>query len=181
MAQGSRLYHGRIQLSDSDQQRYETLEFSTPQHPSETAERLVLRLLAYALLYEPGLAFRKGGLSEGNAPDLAVRDETDRILHWIDVGTPALERLTKAARHMPRVSVVTHDGLLLRWKRQHGNQLPDFQGSILSLETVLVTALAESLPRRFDWQATISGGMLYLDSADLSLSSALNYVRSFDL
>ncbi|HDK38627.1 MAG TPA: hypothetical protein ENG92_06390 [Thiolapillus brandeum] len=174
MARGSQLYHGRIQLSDTDQQRYEMLQFSTSQHPSEKPERLVLRLLAYALLYEPGLDFRKGGLSHGDAPDLAIQDDADRILHWIDVGTPAVERLQKAARHTPKVSVVTHDGMLLRWKRQHGNRLPDFQGSILSLDDELVMTLAQSLPRRFDWQMTVSGGMLYLDSTELSLSSELN-------
>ncbi|WP_456379261.1 YaeQ family protein [Thiolapillus sp.] len=175
MAQGSQLYHGHIQLSDTDRQCYETLEFSTPQHPSEKPERLVLRLLAYALLYEPGLEFRKGGVSQGDAPDLAVRDDVNRILHWIDLGTPALERLRKAARHTPKVSVVTHDGLLARWKRQHGNQLPDFQGNILSLDEELVMTLSRSLPRRFDWQATISGGILYLDNAEESLISPLNH------
>lgn len=173
MAQGSQLYHAHIQLSDSDGQRYETLDFATPQHPSEKPERLVLRLLAYVLLYEPGLAFRKGGLSQGDAPDLAVRDDTDRILHWIDVGIPALERLQKAARHTSRVSVVTHDGLLRRWKRQHGDRLPAFQGRILSLNRELVEALAQSLTRRFAWQCTISGGVLYLDADNLSLSSPL--------
>ncbi|WP_456414907.1 YaeQ family protein [Thiolapillus sp.] len=173
MAQGSQLYHARIQLADTDRQCYETLAFSTPQHPSEKPERLVLRLLAYALLYEPGLEFRKGGLSEGEAPDLAIRDGSNRILHWIDLGTPALGRLRKAARHTPKVSVVTHEGLLLRWKRQHGNQLPDFQGDILSLDEELVVTLSRSLPRRFDWQATISGGVLYLDSTEASRSSPL--------
>ena len=53
MAQGNQLYHGHIQLADTDSQRYESLEFSTPQHPSEKSERLILRLLAYTLLYEP--------------------------------------------------------------------------------------------------------------------------------
>ena len=173
MAQGSQLYHAHIQLSDSDEQRYATLDFATPQHPSEKPERLVLRLLAYVLLHEPGLAFRKGGLSQGDAPDLAVRDDTDRILHWIDVGTPALERLQKATRHTPRVSVVTHDGLLRRWKRQHGDRLPAFQGRILSLDRELVEALAQSLTRRFAWQCTISGGVLYLDTDNLSLSTPL--------
>ncbi|WP_457666369.1 YaeQ family protein [Thiolapillus sp.] len=173
MAQGSQLYHGRIQLSDTDNQRYENLEFSTPQHPSEKAERLILRILAYTLLYEPGMAFRKGGLSEGDAPDVAVRDMDDRILHWIDVGTPALERLQKAARHTPRVSVVTHNGLLLRWKRQHGDRLPEFSGQILSLDGELIEVLARSLPRRFEWQATVSGDVLYLDSKDFSLSSSM--------
>lgn len=173
MAQGSQLYHARILLSDTDRQRYETLEFSTPQHPSEKPERLVLRILAYALLHEPGLEFRKGGLSQGDAPDLAVRDETDRIQHWIDVGMPTLDRLKKAARHTPRVSVFTHAGRLQRWQRQHGNGLPQFQGQILSVSEELVDTLAHSLPRRFEWQLTVSGGVLYLDAGALSLSSPI--------
>ncbi|WP_294030239.1 YaeQ family protein [Thiolapillus sp.] len=156
----SQLYHGHIQLADTDSQRYESLEFSTPQHPSEKSERLILRLLAYTLLYEPGMAFRKGGLSEGNAPDVAVRDIDDRILHWIDVGTPTLDRLQKAARHTPRVSLVTHEHLLQRWKRQHDGQLPDFSGRIVSLDSELVETLAATLTRRFEWQATLSGGVL---------------------
>jgi uncharacterized protein YaeQ len=180
MAQGSQLYHGHIRLSDTDEHRYESLSFSTPQHPSEKPERLVLRLLAYALLYEQGMGFRKGGLSEGEAPDLSVKDDTDRILHWIDVGTPALERLQKAAKRTPRVSVVTHSGLLLRWKKQHGEQLPDFTGHILSVDEKLVTALAASLPRRFDWQLTISGGILYLDDQAQALESPLKYPFGYD-
>lgn len=172
MAQGSQLYHASIQLSDTDTHRYESLGFSTPQHPSEKPERLVLRLLAYALLYEQGMGFRKGGLSEGEAPDLAVKDDTGHILHWIDIGTPALERLQKAARRTPKISVVTHTSLLQRWKKQHGEQLPRFDGSILCLDTPLIENLANSLQRRFEWQMTISGGTLYIDDQE----SQLNYL-----
>ncbi len=175
MAQGSQLYHGQIQLSDTDLHRYESLSFSTPQHPSEKPERLVLRLLAYALLYEQGMGFRKGGLSEGEAPDLAIKDDTGRIVHWIDVGTPALERVQKAAKRTPKVTVVTHTGLLLRWKRQHGDKLADFSGEILCLEEPLINALVSSLPRRFDWQVTVSGGTLYLDNHNDALQGQLTY------
>ena len=176
MAQGSQVYHVDIQLADTDNERYAGLSFSTPQHPSETTERLVLRLLAYALLHQEGMDFRKGGVSQGGDPDLSVHDLTGELRHWIEIGTPAEERLRKAARHTPRVTVVTHDGLLRRWRSQHGGKLPDFDGEILCLEASLVESLGRSLPRRLQWQMTISGGMLYLDTGTQSLTSRLVYL-----
>ncbi|WP_457675893.1 YaeQ family protein [Thiolapillus sp.] len=176
MAQGSQVHHVEIQLSDTDSNHYATLQFSTPRHPSETSERLVLRLLAYALLHEEGMDFRKGGVSQGEDPDLSVHDLTGALRHWIEIGTPTEERLQKAARHTPRVTVVTHDGLLRRWQAQHGGRLPDFDGEILCLEAGLVESLARSLPRRLQWQMTISGGMLYLDAEEQSLTSSLTFL-----
>ena len=141
MAQGSQVYHVEIQLADADRGRYADLQFSTPQHPSETVERLILRLLAYALLYQEGMDFRKGGVSQGEEPDLSVHDLTGQLQHWIEIGTPAEERLLKAGRHTPKVTVFTHDGLLRRWKSQHGGRLPAFNGRILCLQADLVENL----------------------------------------
>ena len=125
MAQGSAVYRGEIELADSDANRYATLEPATSLHPSESRERLALRLLACLLLYEKGMAFRGGGVSEGEAPDLAVRDADGNILHWIEVGTPTETRLQKAARRT-KVTVVTHEGVLRRWQSQHKGHLPGF-------------------------------------------------------
>lgn len=177
MTQGAQLYRGEIELADSDQDRYHSLSLSTPLHPSESLERLVLRLLAHLLLYQPGITFRDGGVSQGEEPDLAVRDATGRISHWIEVGTPAEERLRKANRHT-QVSVVTHEGLLVRWQRQHKNQLPVFDGEILILEKEMVSALTEQLARRFRWQATITGGTLYLENSGVSLTSSLRRIAA---
>lgn len=173
MARGSRLYQGRVELADTDRGYYQRLEPATALHPSESVDRLVLRLLAYLVLHEPGLTFRGGGVSQGEEPDLAVRDDSGAISHWIDVGTPAAERLRKAARRGRRLTVVTHEELLHRWKRQHGESLPAFDGSILVLQSALVNSLAEELPRRIRWQATISGATLFLEHEGRSLSSTL--------
>ena len=173
MAKGSRLYQGKVELADTDRGYYQALEPATALHPSESPERLVLRLLAYVILHEPGLSFRGGGVSQGEEPDLMVRDDSGEITHWIDVGTPTAERLHKAARKGRRLTVVTHEELLERWKRQHGGRLPPFDGSVLLLESALVTELARNLPRRIRWQATISGDTLFLESDEGSLSSPL--------
>ncbi len=180
MAQGSQVYHVEIQLADADRGRYADLQFSTPQHPSETVERLILRLLAYALLYQEGMDFRKGGVSQGEEPDLSVHDLTGQLQHWIEIGTPAEERLLKAGRHTPKVTVFTHDGLLRRWKSQHGGRLPAFNGRILCLQADLVENLGQALPRRVQWQTTISGGMLYLDTGDGHYSSSIIHCGSDD-
>ncbi len=180
MAQGSQVYHIQIHLADTDNDRYADLPFSTPQHPSETVERLILRLLAYALLYEEGMDFRKGGVSQGEEPDLSVHDLTGQLQHWIEIGTPAEERLLKAARHTPRLTVFTHDGLLRRWKSQHGGRLPAFDGRLLCVQADLVEHLGQALPRRIQWQMTISGGILYLDTGDSHYSSSIIHCRSDD-
>ena len=172
MAQGSAVYRGVVELADSDANRYATLELATSLHPSESRERLALRLLAWLLLYEEGMAFRGGGVSDGEAPDLAVRDADGNILHWIEVGTPTETRLQKAARRT-KVTVVTHEGVLRRWQSQHKGRLPGFEGEILVLDEALVRPLAERLSRRFRWQATISGDTLYLEDGSGSLSSPL--------
>ena len=177
MAQGAHLYRGTIELADSDRNHYAHLTPSTILHPSESKERLALRLLAYALLHAEGLTFRPGGVSEGEAPELARQDDSGRLSHWIEVGTPAAARLQQAARRA-RVSVVTHEGLLRRWRSQHRGRLPSFEGEILVLEAPLVTTLAETLPRRFHWQATISGGTLYLDADGEALSSTLQLLSN---
>ena len=167
------LYRGTVTLADCDRDHHAVVEPATLHHPSETTERLVLRLLAWVLLHQPGLAARPGRVSEGEAPELAVQDPDGRIIHWIEVGTPDEKRLRKAAGRSDAVTVVTHEALLGRWRRRLGGRDPAFGGELLVVETPLVEALARSLPRTFRWQATISGETLYLDDGATTHTSAL--------
>lgn len=173
MAAKGNVYRGEIQLADNDRGIYESLVVSTIQHPSENTERLVLRLLAFALFHEPDLAFRDGVCS-GDEPDLAVRNFDQRITLWLDVGTPAGERLQKAARHCERVVVLTHDGLLRKWKKQHGEQLPQADGlECYSLEQPLIDRLITDITPRFSWSLTRLESRLYLDDGNHQLESQL--------
>jgi len=172
MNRGGRLFRAKIRLADTDRHRYATRDTDLAQHLSETDERVILRLLAYLLFHQDRLAFRGGGVSEGDAPDLAATDATGRLVHWIDVGTPDEVRLRRAARRC-RVSVLTHTGLLSRWKRRHKGRLPLFEGELLALEASLIDTLTDHLPRRLEWQATLTGEVLYLDTGERVLSSPL--------
>src|SRR4051812_24389523 len=107
VALGATIHHFEIQLSDVDRGVYQPLSIKAARHPSETAEHLVTRVLAYCLEFTEGLAFSRG-IAEPDEPALAVRDLTGTLKAWIDVGAPDAARLHKAAKAAPRVAVYTH-------------------------------------------------------------------------
>ncbi len=98
MALPSTIYRTTVQLADIDRSIYETLQTTVARHPSETEERLIARLLALALFYEPDLGFTKG-ISATDEPDLWLKGADGRVQLWVEVGLPDAERIIKAARH----------------------------------------------------------------------------------
>lgn len=107
MALPATVHRIAITLSDVDRGVYETLELRLARHPSETMRYLLTRVLAYALSYEEGIAFSKGGLSNPDEPPVSVRDATGVLVAWIDIGMPAAERLHKASKAAQRVALFT--------------------------------------------------------------------------
>jgi uncharacterized protein YaeQ len=107
MALGSTIYTFDIELADSDRGVYETLGLRVAQHPSETADYLVARVLAYCFEYGEGIGFSKG-LSDPDEPAVHVRDLTGALMAWVDIGLPEPERLHRASKAAPRVAVYTH-------------------------------------------------------------------------
>src|SRR5690349_11218530 len=106
MALGATIHHFDVALSDADRGVYEALEFKAARHPSETAEALVARVLAYCLEFTEGIAFSRG-LAEPDEPMIAVRDLTGALKAWIEVGAPDAARLHKAGKAAQRVAVYT--------------------------------------------------------------------------
>src|SRR4026207_711250 len=90
-----------------DRHAHETLDLRIARHPSETAEYMLVRILAYCLEYQEGIALTEG-VSSGNEPALVVRDLTGRITGWIEVGMPDAERLHRGSKLAGRVAVYTH-------------------------------------------------------------------------
>ena len=91
------IYKFKIMLSDLDRNFFEPLNLTIAQHPSETLERMMVRVLAYCINAEERLEFTKG-LSEPDQPDIWLRSLDDQLELWIDVGEPAAERIKKATR-----------------------------------------------------------------------------------
>ena len=107
MALTATLYQLAIDLSLVDRGVYETLDLRVARHPSESAEYMLTRVLAYCLEYEDGIVFTEG-VSSGDEPAVVVRDLTGRLTAWIEVGLPTAERLHRGHKLAGRAAVYTH-------------------------------------------------------------------------
>ena len=173
MALPSTVYRVNIQLSDVDRGFYESLQTTVARHPSETEERLVARLLAYAIFFEPELSFTKG-VGAGDEPDLWLKGPDDRVLLWVEVGLPEPERLIKASRHAARVAAVVCGRALPNWEQQH---LPKLRGvptlSIIRFDHSFINFLAARLDRSITWSVTITDSNLYINVGDDTFETVL--------
>lgn len=107
MALTATIYNFDIELADSDRNVYESLALRVAQHPSESDEFLIARVLAYLLEYREGIEFSRG-VSDPGEPIISIRDLTGKIATWIEIGTPDASRLHKASKAAERVVVYCH-------------------------------------------------------------------------
>jgi uncharacterized protein YaeQ len=162
-----------ITLNDADRGVYQTLSFRVARHPSESAEYLLTRVLAYCLEYAEGLEFSKG-LSEPDVPALVVRDLTGTLRSWIEVGAPEADRLHKAAKSARRVVVYAHRDvgqLLARLGAADIHRAAEIE--ILALDRDLVAALVARLERRMAFDLAVTDRHLYLTIGADTLAGAV--------
>jgi len=162
MALPSTVYKAALQLSDIDHGVYETIQVTAAQHPSETEERLVARLLALAIFFEPDLTFTKG-LCATDEPDIWVKEPDGRVKLWVEVGLPDADRIIKASRHSGRVALLACGRSLTSWNQQHLPKLTMINNLIVaSVEPSFINTLVTHLERVVNWSVTITEGNLYL-------------------
>lgn len=109
MALNATIYKAELQVSDMDRNYYATHTLTLARHPSETEERLMVRLLAFMLHADERLEFGKG-LSSEDEPDLWRKDRSGDIEQWIELGQPDEARIRKASGRAREVVVVTYGG-----------------------------------------------------------------------
>lgn len=173
MALPSTVYRATVELSDLDRSRYESLQTTLARHPSETAERLVTRLLAYALFYEPELSFTKG-ISAGDEPDLWAKGPDGRVTVWLEVGLPEPERLVKASRHAEKAILLACGAGIAAWKAQHLPKLNTVGNlTVTCVDYGFVQQVASRLQRSIDWSLTVTEGTLYLTVNGETLETGL--------
>jgi uncharacterized protein YaeQ len=141
---------------------YEALALQVARHPSESEERLVARVLAYALEFTDGIAFSPG-LSAPDEPSIAVRDLTGVMRAWIDVGTPDAARLHKAAKSAPRVAVYTHKDPAQLVERLAGERIHRAEAiELYAIDRHFIAALVARLDRRMGFALSVADRELYL-------------------
>jgi len=173
MALSSTIYVFTVRLADADRGVYETLALRVAQHPSETAEYLITRILAYCLEYTAGIAFSKG-LSDPEEPTIAVRDLTGALEAWIDVGLPEAARLHKAGKAARRVAVYAHRDVAPWLARLEGERIHRAKAlELYAMDRELVAALVSRLERRMEFDLSVAERNLYVSLGDETLSGAV--------
>ena len=154
-------YKVELNLTDIDRSIYENLRFTVAKHPSETEERLVVRLIAYALFYHEQLAFGRG-LSDVDEPALWEKSLDDRVLHWIEVGQPDADRITWCSRRTEKFSLVAYGNLRV-WQTKVLDTVRSLKNiNVVGIEQEALADLARDLPRSISWSVMISDGELFV-------------------
>jgi len=162
------IYKAQVDLADSDRNCFESLSLTLARHPSETLERMTVRLLAYCLNSARGLEFTKG-LSTADEPDLWQHSDSGEIEHWIEVGQPEEPRLRKACGRAPRVSVYAFGRSSDTWWKLNGgaiSALPHLAAWQFNPDEV--GTAAAMLDRTVQLNVSIVGGIIYLDNGAVS-------------
>jgi len=168
------VYHVQIELSDVDRGVYESLDLRIARHPSESMPYLLTRTIAYALLYEEGLAFSKGGLSSAEEAPLTVRDLQGNLRVWIEIGTPSAERLHKASKASPRVVVFTQHNPRLLVNQAEANEIHKAeQIEVYALDPRFLDQLGELTDRNARWTLMRNDGVLYVTIGNKTLSGSV--------
>ena len=162
MALGSTIYAFDIELADADRAVYETLSMRVAQHPSETADYLITRVLAYCLEYSEGIGFSKG-LSDPDDPAIFVRDLTGALQAWIDIGLPEPERLHRASKAAPRVAVYTHKDPAQWAVKLAGAKIHRAEKlEVFAFDRAWLSGIVSCLERRMQFSLARSEGEIYL-------------------
>jgi uncharacterized protein YaeQ len=178
MALRSTVYKAELSIADIDRGRYADHALTVALHPSETEERLMLRLLAFVLFADDRLAFGRG-LSAEDEPDLVVRDDTGAIGLWVEVGLPDEKWVRKACGRSARVVVLAYGGHKAEvWWRQHQAALARSANlAVVSVDPEASMALARLAARAMRLSCTVQDGQVWIGDGDSGVSITPAWLR----
>jgi uncharacterized protein YaeQ len=178
MALKATIFKINLHIADMDRQYYHDHALTIAQHPSETDERLMVRLLAFARHADEALTFSKG-LSEADEPDLWLKDLTGSIKLWIEVGQPDEKRILKACGRSEQVMIYTYSHHSdIWWKPISAKLLRATNLTVLNLPTSTSKALAALAQRSMQLQCTIQEGQIWFSVGEETLAVELTPLKS---
>jgi uncharacterized protein YaeQ len=164
MAIKATVFKAALQIADMDRHYYADHTLTLARHPSETDERMMVRLLAFALYADNALSFGKG-ISSGDEPDLWHKDLTGAIERWIEVGLPDERAIRKASGRADQVVVVSYGRSADIWWNQVQDKLQRLNNlTVLKVPTETSLALAALASRTMQLQCTIQEGHIMITS-----------------
>lgn len=162
MALKSTIYKAELSIADMDRNYYNTHLLTLARHPSETDERLMIRLLAFAIHADEALVNAKG-LSDTEEPDLWQKDLTGAIQLWIEIGQPDDKRILKAAGRSEQVMVYSYSATSHIWWKQLANKVERAKNvSVINIPAEASAALEKMAQRSMQLQCTIQDSQIWL-------------------
>ncbi len=171
MALKPTIYKFEIALTDLDRNHYDTLNLTIAQHPSETLERMMVRVLVFCINAEEHLSFTKG-LSAAEEPDIWSHTLDGQISLWIEVGEPAVDRIRKARRLAPAVKVYSFNSKSDVWWTQGQAKFNELKVCFFQFQWESIQSLAALAQRTMELSITITGNSAYVaaDSGQCEVS-----------
>lgn len=162
MALKSTIFKAELQVSDLDRGHFATHALTLARHPSETDERMMVRLVAFALNADERLQFGRG-LSAEDEADLLLTDLTGAIDLWVEVGLPDEREVRKAAGRARAVKVYIYGRGAAMWWSQNQAALARLQNTeVIDMPEETTRALASWADRNMRIECTIQEGQLWI-------------------
>jgi uncharacterized protein YaeQ len=178
MALKSTIFKADLQIADMDRQYYDGHGLTIARHPSETDERMMVRILAFVLHAHEALSFGKG-LSTDDEPDLWQKDLTGAIELWIDVGQPDEKRIMKACGRSNQVMIYSYSSMSNIWWNQIASKVDRAKNlSVFNLPAATSQALAKLAQRSMQLQCTIQDGQVWINGEGESIQIDLVQLKA---
>lgn len=180
MALKASIFKAELTVSDTDRHYYATHNLTIARHPSETNERMMLRLAAFAVHASDSLSFGKG-ISTDDEPDLWHVEPNSDITLWLDLGLPSTDRIRKACAKAITVSLWAYgsDRAFQPWWQKNESALQRFSHlNITRIDPAQSQTLAELAAPNMAIQAMISDGDIHLTIDNSSLSLTPQSIKS---
>ncbi len=167
MALGATIYKIELHVADNDRHYYGSHSLTIARHPSETAERMMARLIAFSLHANEDLAFTKG-LSETDEPDIWLKDLTGAVDLWIEVGQPTDTRILRACGRAEQVLVYCFNGHASKiWWDSVSKKLQRAKNlKVVCLPIEEIRAIASQVERSMEVHVTIQENELFVTIGD---------------
>lgn len=171
MALKATVFKVQLHIADIDRHYYQSHSLTLAQHPSENNERMMVRLLAFALNASDTLAFTKGLSADDDEPELWDKSLDGNIQLWVEFGQSDEKWLRKAAGRARQVQLFCYGGRSVPvWWKQNEQALQRYQNlSVIEINETAVAEMANLVTRSMDLQCNISEGQIWLSNADQSV------------
>ncbi|MBL0727448.1 YaeQ family protein [Piscinibacter sp. HJYY11] len=174
MALKATIYKAQVQLADMDRNIYGDHNVTIARHPSETDERMMIRLLAFALNvpaddHQGNLEFAKD-LWDTDEPSLWQKDLTGQIVQWIDLGQPDDKRVMKSAPRAERVAVYSYTSSTPIWWSGIATKITRASNvTVWQVPAEQSQALAALAQRTMQLQVTVQDGTVWVGDGASSI------------